>query len=119
MVSEPAHSDEILVVCQNPSSAKGFVQLFEASGFIVHCHDGELHDLDLSRYGAIVHLAQSEKMLHGLLGDELAAVNDEEWILIEGGADDHDYHCTVQLTRQASLKLRVFVRSLWAQFAIT
>lgn len=111
--------DRVLLLCEDPDKARGVVGLFDANGFTVRCHTGELSGVDLAGYGAVVHLAQSADALNDILGDELDNVRDEEWILIEGGTGDEDQHCTVQLTRQASHALRAFVRALWAQFSIT
>lgn len=111
--------DRVLLLCEYPEEAAGLARLFESSGFAVHCHKGPLGGIDLAEYGAVVHMAHSPRALQEILGDELERIRDEEWVLIEGDEGEADYHCTVQLTKQASHKLRTFVRMLWAQFNIT
>ncbi len=63
-----------------------------------------------------MHLTHSSDSLASLLGDRLALVKDEEWVLIAG---NEDLHCTVELTVLASEELKLFVRTLWARFHIT
>ena len=68
-------------------------------------------------FGAIVHLAHTYEELCHLLEESSVEVPAREWIFIEG--EDGDFHCTIQLSSDASFKLQSFVRSLWSVFNIT
>ncbi len=109
--------DRVLILCADTSNVEAFVRLFEVRGFVVECVHGQLSDVDVTRFGAVVHLARTAQQLKTRLGEALASIREEEWILVAGDGED-DFHCTVQLTRGASAALRAFVRSLWAQFNV-
>ncbi|WP_017219724.1 hypothetical protein [Moritella dasanensis] len=109
--------NNILVIGEKGISNEGFVRLFDSCEFSVSVNHGDLQDIDLLNYGAIVHLTRSSDSSALLLDDRLTSVKDEEWILIEG--DDEDLHCTVKITVLASVKLKLFIRTLWARFNIT
>lgn len=109
--------DNVLVICEEGVSYEGFTHLFDSLDFSVDVCNGDLQDIDVSLYGAVVHLTHSADALVSLLDDRLASIKDEEWVLIAG--DSEDLHCTVELTVIASGELKLFIRTLWARFNIS
>lgn len=105
--------NSVLVLRWDDSRIDEFVRFIERHGFEVHCAIGTDRISESANFGAIIHLARSDKDLRVHLGDEIGAIADEEWVLVAGDGES-DFHCTFQLTRTASSDLRAFVHWLWA-----
>ena len=92
-VAQPQPDNSVLILRWDDSGIDDFVRFVEKHGFDVHCAKGSAESSAAAEYGAIVHLARSDKDLRIHLGD---------------------FHCTFQLTQRASSDLRAFVHWLWA-----
>ena len=109
--------NSVLFICEKHTKYEGITRLFDSNDFAVDVRFSNLQDVDVPKYGAIIHVTNSSKSLPALLGDRLASIKDEEWILIAN--DDEDLHCTAELTVLASKELKLFIRTLWATFNVT
>lgn len=109
----PQPADTVLVLRWDNSRIDEFLRFLEEHGFEVHCAIGPDQISDRSKYGAIIHLARSDNDLRIHLGSEFDAIANEEWVLLAGDGEQ-DFHCTFQITQQASDELRAFVHWLWA-----
>ena len=110
-------SEGVIIVCAGSARINAFANLFRSAGFRVE-RVSELPPMaNRDRFGAIVYLAHTYNELSCLLDDSPTDVSARDRIFMEG--EDGDFHCSIQLTPNASYRLQNFVRSLWSVFNIT
>lgn len=110
--------NNVLIIHDEGVNHQILSRLLQANGFsITSMDEGTLPD-DLDKYGAIAHIGNSQDLLNKILGERLEHIKDEEWILI-AAENENDLHCTLEVTRHASQKLRFFVRTVWSRCNIS
>lgn len=109
--------EPILIVCAGSARIDAFANLFRSLGFRVERRSELPSIAEREQFGAIVHLAHTYNDLCRLLENSSTLVPAREWVFMDG--EDGDFHCTIQLTPEASFGLKSFVRSLWSIFNVT
>lgn len=108
----------VLIIHNKDVNHQGLSRLLQSNGFAITSMDEDALPDDLDKYGAIAHIGYSQYSLNKRLGEKLEQIKDEEWLLITED-NEKDLHCIVELTRHASQKLRIFIRTLWSREPVT
>jgi hypothetical protein len=106
-----------LIICDKDVDHAILSTLLENNDFPVSTTQLMLTQSDVDNYGVIIHIGYSQDLLEKRLGDKLNEIKDEEWIFMAGG-ENRDLHCTVEVTKKASNRLRKFIRLLWSKFSV-